>query len=49
MISGQILSTGSKQSIGGLLGSRTDAAEPENLKVIANETPKKETKKVRLF
>ena len=25
----------SKQIVGGLLGSRTDAAEPENLKVIA--------------
>lgn len=36
MIPGQIMSNGSKQSVGELLDSRTDAAELENLKVMAN-------------
>ena len=43
------MSKGSKQSVGGLLHSRSDAAEPENVKVMANETEKKKQKKVRLF
>lgn len=36
MIPGQIMSKGSKQSVGGLLNSRTDEAEPENSKAMAN-------------